>query len=480
VASLRKGRHTFFRLSPVERAEALCFGVTRGELVGRVDVNFWRLTPLLREKFSRPLYPVSALGAVVELMQYGCSSLATEDPIGVPIVRMNNLQNDGWDFRDLKYIDLGNEELARYRLEVGDLLFNRTNSKELVGKCDIFTEPGDWVFASYLIRVRLNSTKVLPQFASDFLGTRAGRLQIDRVSRQIIGMTNINAEELKEILLPVPPDTSKQRELVAAMDAARAERQGKLAEAEALLVGLDTLLLKSAGLTEPERPKSIFGVKAGDLVGMLNPDRYRAMQLERHLPFRTHVGDVGDLLDARCTPEKESPKELWDWIRIDDLPNYPWQVESVRTELGENISGSFFEVKENDILIARLGPTILNAKFVLCPKLARRTVASSEFLVLRCSSNWQPVAALWMLRTKLYRDIMYLRSRGGTPSRFRLDGDDLASIPFPSLDKDIQTALTTEIERCHRASRRLRAEAEAGWQTAKRWFEEQLLGASQQ
>ncbi len=262
----------------------MCFGVTRGEIFGRVDVNFWRLTPLFREKFRRPLFPVVALGEVVELVQYGCSSLAKEEPVGVPMVRMNNLQNDGWDFRDLKYIELGEEELERYRLEVGDLLFNRTNSKELVGKCDMFTELGSWVFASYLIRVRLDSAKMLPQFAADFLNTRSGRLQIDRLSRQIIGMTNINAEELKEILLPVPQDTTKQRELVAAMDAARAERRAKLAEADALLAGLDGFLLATLGLTPPPKDdRKVFGISRRNLtvLGRIDPGyhhpRFRAV-----------------------------------------------------------------------------------------------------------------------------------------------------------------------------------------------------------
>ncbi|HVU00017.1 MAG TPA: hypothetical protein VHE33_21130, partial [Acidobacteriaceae bacterium] len=104
----------------------------RGEILGRIDVNFWRLTPLFLETFSRPLFPVVQIGEIVTLVQYGCSALATEEPVGVPMLRMNNLQNDGWDLRDLKYIALDADEVARYRLEAGDLLFNRTNSKELV------------------------------------------------------------------------------------------------------------------------------------------------------------------------------------------------------------------------------------------------------------------------------------------------------------------------------------------------------------
>jgi len=412
---------------------------------------------------------------MVELVQYGCSKLAKPEPIGTPMLRMNNLQNDGWDLSELKYITMEADELETYRLKAGDLLFNRTNSKELVGKCEVFREDGDWVFASYLIRVRVKEDKLLPQFASDFLSTNSGRLQIDRFSRQIIGMTNINAEELREIVIPCPRP-EKQRELVAEMDSARQVRQKKLALADDLLAGLDGYLLDAIGLAAPPEPKRVFAVRVNQLTGAINPDRYRGMQLEKHLPTTSTVGAVGELLRARCAPEREAPEENWDWIRIDDLPNQPWQIDAVRTELGQNISGSFFEVKENDILIARLGPTILNSKFVLCPPLKRRTVASSEFLVLRCSPQWNPTAVLWLLRTKIYRDIMYARSRGATPSRFRLGVDDLASIPFPKPPKAVQDAIHVEVCRRREDARRLLAEAESGWQEARAWFEAQLLG----
>ena len=388
---------------------------------------------------------------------------------------MSNLQDDGWDLSDLKYIKLTERELENYRLEQGDILFNRTNSKELVGKCEVFREVGDWVFASYLIRVRTDEARLLPQFVSDFLGTAIGRLQIDRFSRQIIGMTTINAEEIRELQIPVPP-VGQQKKLVAAMDKARAKRGKKLADTDALLAGMDAFLLDAVGLTPPPRPRGVFAVQMTHLRGALNVDRYRGLQLEKGLAFSTSVGSSSTIVDVRCTPRNEAPDDYWDWVRIDDLPNQPWQIEGVRTELGKNITGSFFEVQENDILIARLGPTILNAKFVLCPKTVRRTVASAEFLVLRPSVGYQPEAILWLLRTALYREIMYLRSRGATPSRFRLDASDLLSIPFPKIGSKIQTAITTEVRRCHREAHRLRAEANEGWEAAKLWFEEQLLG----
>ena len=60
------------------------------------------------------------------------------------------------------------------------------------------------MFASYLIRVRLDTQRAIPGFVSAFLNSPAGRIQIDQVSRQVAGMSNVNAEELRELLIPLP------------------------------------------------------------------------------------------------------------------------------------------------------------------------------------------------------------------------------------------------------------------------------------
>lgn len=376
MARIQEGPQAFFRLGPVDPAKAPCFGLLRGDIVARIDANYWRLTPVVRERFAKPLFPIESLGQSLTVVQYGSSALASAAPIGVPIVRMNNLQDDGWDLSDLKYIELTDQEIDNYRLERGDILFNRTNSKELVGKCAVFNETGVWVFASYLIRVRTDPARLLPRFASDFLGTSAGRVQIDRLSRQIIGMTNINAEEIRELSIPIP-ELDRQKMFVAAMDSAREERRKKLNEAAASLAEIEGFILGTLGLPVLPRPKIVFAIPFSQLQPAFNPDRYRGMQLEKALPFSATIGDVAELIDGRVTPQSDGPNDSWDWIRIDDLPSQPLQIESVRTGQGKDIPGTFFEVQENDILLARLGPTIQNAKFVLCPKLSRRTVAAA-------------------------------------------------------------------------------------------------------
>jgi len=190
---------------------------------------------------------------------------------------MNNLQADGWDLRDIKYAELNNEEIKRWRLERGDIVFNRTNSKALVGKCEVFDQDGTWVFASYLMRLRVASEKARSDFVSAFLNTNAGRIQIDRESREIIGMSNINAEEIRTLRVPLPAPL-KQQELVEELDDARSERRAKLAQADKLLVGIDENLAKALGLTlpPPDNKSQSWGVRLGEAIRerRLDPHRF--------------------------------------------------------------------------------------------------------------------------------------------------------------------------------------------------------------
>src|SRR6187402_975326 len=150
-------------------------------MAGRLDPQYQELHRRKQAYYSDTPYPLVPLGSLATYIQYGISERANTSGLGVRMIRMNNLQANGWDLSELKHIELLAADLKRYRLEKGDLLFNRTNSKELVGKCEVFSEEGDWVFASYLIRVRLDPDRAIPGFVSAFLNSPAGRMQIDQV-----------------------------------------------------------------------------------------------------------------------------------------------------------------------------------------------------------------------------------------------------------------------------------------------------------
>jgi type I restriction enzyme, S subunit len=150
-------------------------------------------------------YPVAELGSVLEFVQYGSSQRANTSNDGTPILRMNNIIDGHLDLTHLKYITLSDRERLKLLLRDGDILFNRTNSKELVGKCAVFHASGDYVFASYLIRLRVNAEQALPDFIAYAINSTIGRAQIDALSRQIIGQANVNTDELRSLRIPLPP-----------------------------------------------------------------------------------------------------------------------------------------------------------------------------------------------------------------------------------------------------------------------------------
>jgi type I restriction enzyme, S subunit len=117
---------------------------------------------------------------------------------------MNNIKDGVVDLGDVKHVELPDSERAGLLLDPDNILINRTNSKELVGKCAVFYEPGHYVFASYLIRLKLDTDRAAPDFVAFVINSPVGRQQIDAVSRQIIGQANINTEEIRSLQIPLP------------------------------------------------------------------------------------------------------------------------------------------------------------------------------------------------------------------------------------------------------------------------------------
>jgi type I restriction enzyme S subunit len=150
-------------------------------------------------------YPVVDLSSLLEMVQYGTSEKAHNDKIGTPVIRMNNIIEGELDLSNLKYIRLPEKNEMALLLKDGDILFNRTNSKELVGKCAVFHEIKNYVFASYLIRICADKAKAIHDYLSFFINSPIGRRQIDALSRQIIGQANINSQELRSLQIPLPP-----------------------------------------------------------------------------------------------------------------------------------------------------------------------------------------------------------------------------------------------------------------------------------
>jgi type I restriction enzyme S subunit len=128
---------------------------------------------------------------------------------------MNNLSEGKVTINDLKYVDLDSESLARYKLKIGDILFNRTNSYELVGKTSLFELEGDFVFASYLVRVETKRDNLLPAFLAYYMNSEEVQGRLRQLATRGVSQSNISPTKLKTLMIASPPSTSEQDDIVA-------------------------------------------------------------------------------------------------------------------------------------------------------------------------------------------------------------------------------------------------------------------------
>ncbi|OBB07636.1 hypothetical protein A5668_13700 [Mycolicibacterium fortuitum] len=137
----------------------------------------------------------------------------------IPILRMNCQDNGRVRFRDLQYVDLDETALSAFRLEDGDLLFNRTNSIEHVGRTAIFEGATEAVFASYLVRLTVDALRCLPRFLNYYMNRREVQHDIKRLASRAVGQANINATKLRTVAFPLPPSLNEQAEIIGVLDA---------------------------------------------------------------------------------------------------------------------------------------------------------------------------------------------------------------------------------------------------------------------
>lgn len=188
-------------------------------LLGEVDAttSVW-----LNEVFDRDSVTERPMGEMLDICQYGLSARAGETG-AYPMLRMTNLGNGGVTDLNLKYCDLSESDFKSYRVHDGDVLFNRTNSVELVGRSGIFRLDGDFVFASYLVRLRSRPDELMPDYMNEFINSLIGQRRIRVHLSKGVSQANISASKLRTVKIPVPP-IDRQREFVMRLDALRKRR----------------------------------------------------------------------------------------------------------------------------------------------------------------------------------------------------------------------------------------------------------------
>lgn len=178
----------------------------------------------------------------VQSAEYGISTSLNDDSSGIPVLRMNNIQNNRFNVEDLKFTK--DPEAYRLKLSTGDVLYNRTNSMEHVGKTAIWRgELSECSFASYLVRINVNECGLLPEYFSFWMSQESSQNALRAFATPAVQQVNINPTNLQRVLMSCPVSLLEQRQIVDRIDAADAVL---LREREALL----KLIAQKSGLMQ--------------------------------------------------------------------------------------------------------------------------------------------------------------------------------------------------------------------------------------
>lgn len=188
------------------------------------DETEWQVPEPLEIPEIPESWTLVALDDLVRRVQYGASHRADGDAkAGLPVLRMSNIQEGRVDMTHLKYVDKGLRGIDAFKLQEGDILFNRTNSPGLVGKAAVYErrkdkdgkpeKPDEVIFASYLVRLVCDADRMLSHFLCSWINSPWGRQWARTVRRDCVSQSNINSSKLRRMPVPTPP-MAEQREIV--------------------------------------------------------------------------------------------------------------------------------------------------------------------------------------------------------------------------------------------------------------------------
>ena len=457
-------------MSPVEDGHTQCFAVRRGRIEGRIDSHFYK--PEFQEMLDR-LRKINA----------------------VPLGSMISSADETWDVKDgrfvdkFPYIEISGVTLGTNEYKISDVLVKEAPSRArlVVRKDDIIvsmTRPHRGAIA--MIREEDDGAIASTGFSvlRDMRRKDVSReyllysLFTDIVLKQMLMRSSggnypaITAEEMHKILIPVTVNFNEQNQLVQNLLCARSNFLQKTAAADALLSGVDEFL---GGILElppthiDNRKTYAVQTNTIKMEGRLNsdyyhPERILALRSLESVSERMSVQRLSEIVSFERNQVKE-PGE--NYLSLAHVQSHTGEL----VDTDESAAGTCFTYETDDVLFTRLRP-YLNKVY----RADKSGCCSPEFHVLRIKNRKEllPEYLAAILRSKLTLAQTVHMMTGNTHPR--LANEDVINLRIPVPSPATQMLIANEVQRRRAVARQLRLEADEGWEKAKKWFEEQLLG----
>jgi type I restriction enzyme S subunit len=338
-------------------------------------------------------------------LQYGTSeksSLTGE----IAVLRMGNINRDGGiDYSDLVYSS-NPSDIAKFRLDTNDLLFNRTNSSEWVGKTAIYRGDVPAIYAGYLIRIKL--LMVFPPYVNYVMNSTYHRRWCDSVKSDAVNQSNINANKLSELFIPIPP-INEQIRIVN--------------EVEQWLKHIEHIEYSNANLTSlisNAKSRILDLAIKGKLLFQDSKDEPAIEALRRINPSFQPCDNP-----HYQNKEMRVPKS-WCYASFDSINTYRsksvnpalspgntyelYSVPSFETGMpefieGKNIASTKGLVRQNDVLLCKINPHLNRSWVVTHHRDDLVCIASSEWIVFR-NENLNPYYMRLCFSSPYFKELM--------------------------------------------------------------------------
>lgn len=419
--------------------------VSQLEEATRIDSEYYKpefMKPYRDNLVTKPI------GDVLTNCQYGLSKDMNELGVGYEIYRMNDLKMGLCDDEDLKRADVSENVMRKYRLSKNDILFNRVNSIEFVGRTGIYKYSCDLnrIFASYLIRLNTDEVQVLPDYLNMFLNCKFGVKQIKRKARQAVNQANVNAEELKRIAIPIASNFFQQKIAVLSESAFELRDNSKKISFE-----VNKMLLSHLGFADfiPSTVNySSRSSKEATDANRLDGEYWLPMydEIEKKIAEYPHGYDAFDKL-IEVSSETISPNadETYKYAELSNVVASIGLIEDASEICGNELpSRARMKLRKDDVVLSSVEGSA--DKVAIVKVESDNLVGSTGFFVLR-KKALLPEVILALLRIP-HINAIYKRQAQGTILT-AVPRNSLSRIMLPKIPELFQQEIVSQVQEAH-------------------------------
>ncbi|WP_338769871.1 restriction endonuclease subunit S [Bernardetia sp. ABR2-2B] len=444
-------------------------------------------------------YPIRRIKDVILNMKSGFGAGKqdqSQEEGGIIQIRPTNIGNEG-NLKFKKNVYLPKEFVESKKdifLEKGDVLFNNTNSQELVGKTSFFNENGSFMFSNHITRIRVDENKIVPYFLVLLFNSFHRRKIFYSICTNWNNQSGIGAELLRSLKIPIPP-LEKQQEIVNLFQNAYQQKQQKEQEAKQLLDSIDDYLMEKLGieLSQSTQTKPFFYTRFSAVQGKrFDPKKYEpnGQKLINSLQSKKYsVIRMKDIITQSVAGDWGIDKDLEGFDKclvirateFDNLYNLKLTNNRVKYRFISQVKLSKMDLQIDDLLIEKSGGSkdqpVGRIAIITEDIYKKHNLAYSNFIhKIRVDSSIINPSYLFVFLKTIHNikitDLMQSQTNG---IRNLIMQEYLSmSIPLPPME--VQNEIATHISSLRSRAKALEKEGKQLLKEAKQEVEKMILG----